>query len=111
MNIFDIIIVLIIIVFGFVGANRGVFKQLVTTIGFIIVVTLAFLLKNPLAEFLSLNLPFFKFNGSIANASSFNIIFYHLVSFIIIVIILEAILQTIIKVTGLFEKILKMTII
>ena len=110
MNIIDIAIILIILGFGVLGAKRGVFKQLVTTLGFIIVVVLAFYLKNPLAEFLSLHLPFFEFNNA-ANASSFNIMLYQAVAFIICVIILQGILNILIRVTGIFEKILKATII
>ncbi len=106
MNVIDIAVVFIILAFGIMGAQRGVFKQLVTTIGFIIVVVLAYYLKNPLAEFLSLNLPFFDFK-----ASSFNIMFYQAVAFLIVVAILLAILNILISVTGVVEKILKFTII
>ncbi len=106
MNVIDIATIFIILAFGVIGANRGVFKQLVTTIGFIIVVMLAYYLKNPLAEFLSLNLPFFGFK-----ASSFNIMFYQAVSFLIVVAILLAVLNVLISVTGIVEKILKFTII
>lgn len=111
MNIVDIIIIMTLICFGSIGAHRGVFKQLVTTVGFIITVILAFLFKNPLAEFLSLNLPFFKFGGIVANASSFNILLYHIVAFILIFIILEVILNILIRITGIIEKVLKITII
>lgn len=106
MNIIDIAIILIILGFGVLGAKRGVFKQLVTTLGFIIVVVLAFYLKNPLAEFLSLNLPFLGFS-----ASSFNIMFYQAVAFLIVVAILLAVLNVLIRITNVFEKILKFTII
>ena len=59
MNIVDVVIVLLILLCGVVGFKRGVFKQLVSTVGFVLVFILAFYLKNPVAEFLSLNLPFF----------------------------------------------------
>lgn len=110
-NIVDIISLLVIIMYGVVGAHRGVFKQLVTTVGFIIVVVLAFYLKNPIAEFLSLHLPFFKFGGSFANVTSLNIILYQLISFIIVIVILQAVLNVLIRITGVIEKILKFTII
>ena len=106
MNVIDIAVIFIVLAFGIMGAQRGVFKQLVTTVGFIIVVVLAYYLKNPLAEFLSLNLPFFDFK-----ASSFNIMFYQALAFIIVVAILLAILNILISVTGVIEKILKFTII
>ncbi len=111
MNIADIIILLIILLCGSVGAKRGVFKQLVSTIGFVLVFVLAFYLKNPIAEFLSLHLPFFKFGGVYAGVTSMNIILYQLLSFLIAVVILEAVLNILIRVTGVIEKILKFTII
>ena len=111
MNIIDIAVVLIILAFGLVGARRGFFKQVVTTVGFIIVVVLAFYLKNPLAELLSDICPFFKFGGKLSGATSLNIIMYNTIAFLIVVIILEAILNVLIKITGIIEKILKFTII
>ncbi len=111
MNIVDAIIILLILSFGAMGFKRGVLKQLVTTLGFVIVVVLAFYLKNPIAEFLSLNLPFFKFGGVFANVTSINIILYQLISFILVVTILEIVLGVLIKITGVIEKILKFTVI
>ena len=111
MYIVDAIIILLILACGVVGFKKGVIKQLVTTIGFILVVVLAFYLKNPVAEFLSLNLPFFSFGESVANAASLNIILYQLISFILVIIVLQAILSALIKFSGFIEKILKFTII
>lgn len=111
MNIVDAIILLLILACGVAGFKRGVLKQLVTTVGFIIVVILAFYLKNPVAEFLSLHLPFFTFGGSFANVPSVNIILYQLISFAIVIIVLQTILNAVIKVTGFIEKVLKFTII
>lgn len=106
MNVIDIAVIFIILAFGLIGAQRGVFKQLVTTVGFLLVVILSFYLKNPLAEFLSLNLPFFGFK-----ASSFNIMFYQAVAFLVVATILLVILNVLINITGIVEKILKFTII
>lgn len=111
MNIVDAVIILLILMCGVVGFKRGVFKQLVTTVGFVLVVVLAFYLKNPIAEFLSLHLPFFTFGGSFANVTSLNIILYQIISFILVVVVLEGILSILIKVTGVIETILKFTII
>lgn len=111
MNIVDAIIILIILACGAAGFKKGVLKQLVTTVGFVVVVVLAFYLKNPIAEFLSLHLPFFTFGGTFANVTSVNIILYQLISFILVIVVLETILQVLIKVTGVIEKILKFTII
>ena len=110
MNIADIAIILIILAFGVLGAKRGVIKELVTTVGFVLVIVIAFFLKNPLAEWMSLNLPFIKFHG-ILNQASFNILFYQVIAFLIVVVFLEVILQALIRVSGLIEKVLKFTII
>lgn len=111
MNIVDALIILIILASGLVGFKRGVLKQTVSTVGFIIVVILAFYLKNPIAEFLSLHLPFFKFGGNFVNVTSINIILYQIISFILVVLLLEIVLGILIRITGIIEKILKFTII
>lgn len=111
MNIVDAIIILLILACGVAGFKRGVLKQTVSTVGFIIVVILAFYLKNPIAEFLSLHLPFFTFGGSFANITSINIILYQLISFILVIMLLEVVLNILIKATGVIEKILKFTVI
>ncbi len=111
MNIVDAIIILLILACGVAGFKRGVLKQLVSTVGFVIIVILAFYLKNPIAEFLSLHLPFFNFGGSFANVTSLNIILYQIISFILVIFILEVILGVLIRITGVIETILKFTII
>ena len=111
MNIVDAIIVLLILACGVAGFKRGVLKQTVSTVGFIIVVILAFYLKNPIAEFLSLHLSFFSFGGNLANAASLNIILYQLISFILVILVLETVLGILIRITGVIEKILKFTVI
>lgn len=111
MNIVDAIIVLLILACGVAGFKRGVLKQTVSTVGFIIVVILAFYLKNPIAEFLSLHLPFFSFGGNLANTASLNIILYQLISFILVILVLETVLGILIRITGVIEKILKFTVI
>ena len=110
-NIVDVLIVLGILLYGIVGMKKGGIKQIVSTVGFIIVLILAFNLKNPLAEFLSLHLPFFKFGGIYEGVTALNILIYQLIAFLIIVALLETILNVIISISGILEKILKMTII
>lgn len=110
-NIIDVILFLFILSWGSVGFNRGVIKQGVKTLGTIIMFILAFYLKNPIAELLSLNLPFFKFGGIFLGATSINILFYQVIAFIIIVCLLEIILNALVKASGIIEKILKFTII
>ena len=63
MNIVDIIIIVSIVLGVLIGFVRGFFKETVIFIGTILVVVLAFVLKNPLSLILYKNLPFFKFKG------------------------------------------------
>ena len=106
MNLVDILIILVLIMFGIIGSERGIIKQLITTIGFLIVVILSFYLMKPLGEFLSLHLPFF-----FGKTSALNIIFYQALAFILIAVILFGILSFFISVSNIIEKILKMTIV
>lgn len=111
LNIVDVVVILIILMCGVVGFKRGVFKELVMTIGFLIVFVVSFKLKNPLAEWLSLHLPFFNFGNIFDSIGIINIIFYQVISFMIIFSLLMIIFKIILAVTSFFEKILKFTII
>lgn len=111
MNIVDALIILFIALMGVIGFKRGVVKQTVSTVGLIIILILAFQLKNPLAEFLSLHLPFFDFFGAFEGVTALNIILYQLISFLVIFALLEIVLKVLISITGVIEKIFKYTII
>ena len=111
MNIIDVVIVLLIALAGVVGLKRGFFKQVVMTIGTVLVFILAFYLKNPLADFFCSVLPFFDFFGSFQGIVVLNVILYQLLAFLIVIALLMAVLNIIVSITGLFEKVLKFTII
>ena len=109
-NIVDIIIVLVVALWGIYGFKRGFVKQGVMTIGTVLMFIIAFYLKNPVAEFLSLTLPFIKIPG-LLGIEALNILFYQIISFIIVVSILEIVLNLLIKLSGIIETLLKVTII
>jgi len=111
MNIVDIIIVIFILMSGIVGFKRGVFKQLVLCIGTILVFYLAYQFKNPVGEFLLLRLPMFDFPNLFKGVITLNILVYQLLAFMIVLAGLLIIFNIIISITGIFEKILKFTII
>ncbi len=111
MNIIDIVIILLILLSGVIGMKRGFFKEIVITIGWIIVFILSFKLKDPLADWLSINLPFFNFGGVFKDVTVINIILYQLIAFLIIYSIIMIIFSVIVSFTGLFEKLLNITII
>ena len=111
MNIVDVLIILIILCGAVVGFKRGVFKELVMTVGFLLVFIIAFYLKNPLAEWMSLYLPFFSFGGIVSGVTALNILLYQFIAFIIVFSILMILFNILLTVTGWIEKILKFTII
>ncbi len=112
MNIVDIIIVIYLIISGIIGAKRGIFKELVMCLGTILVFYIAYQLKNPVGEFLLLKVPlFFDFKSLFQGVVVLNILVYQLLSFVIILALLLIVYNLIVGITGLFEKLLKITII
>ena len=111
MNVIDIVTILMILCAGVIGFKRGVFKELVMTVGLLFVFIISFELKDPLANWMSLSLPFFNFGGIFEGAKSLNIILYQVIAFIIIFSLIMIIFRIILAITGLFEKLLKFTII
>ena len=111
MQIFDILIILIILSFGATGLKNGFFKQIVLTVGTIFVFILSYKFKDYIADFLSYHLPFFNFSGPFEGLTTINIILYQMVSFILVFLVLSSVLIVLLKVTGVFEKILKFTVV
>lgn len=111
MNTIDIIILIFILFYGVLGYKRGVFKQSIIIIGTILVILISYRFKNVIGDFLAVNLPFFKFNNILNGAISINIIFYQAVGFLLVSVILTVIFKIIVAITGVFEKILRFTII
>ena len=111
MTVVDYIIILALLFGGVAGAKNGFFKQSVVLIGTILCFMLAWIFKNPLADLLSFALPFWNFAGPFEGLTSLNIVLYQLLAFMLLLILITSVLAVVVKVTGLFEKILKMTII
>ena len=107
MGFVDILVIIVLILGGITGAKNGFFKQTVVLVGTIICFLLAWFLKNPIANFMSYNFPFFSFDG----LESLNIVFYQLTAFLVLLALFAAVLVVLTKITGVFEKILKFTII
>lgn len=110
-NTVDVIVLLVLLMGAAIGFKKGVFKSAVTFIGSILVIVLAFSLKNPVSKLLYSFLPFFNFAGDFEGLTVLNIVIYEAVAFLLVYVVLMAILQILIKVTGIFEKILNFTII
>ena len=110
MSLVDILILVVLVSFAVIGFTRGVIKSLVSFVGFIIVVVMAYLFKNLLGDILILNLPFINFDigsGSVV----MNIIMYQTIAFIIMLIIFGVIYRVVITISGIIEKILRITIV
>lgn len=111
MNIVDACIILLIALGAVIGFKRGLTKSLATSVGFVLVIVLSFIFKNPLSEYMYQNLPFFSFWGIFKGVTVLNILLYEVIAFLIILAILSIILKVVIFATSIFEKILNMTII
>jgi len=111
MNVVDISIIIILLFGAILGFKRGFTKAVVSALGFIVAVIVAFKLKGVISEILYLNAPFFKFGGIFKGVTVLNIALYELIGFFIILSIMLIILKLLMVFTGLFESFLKMTII
>lgn len=111
MNIVDLIIIILILFGAVIGFKRGFTKSLVSAVGLIAIVVIAFLLKNPVSIVLYEHLPFFQFGGVIKGVTVLNIALYELLAFIIVLAILGIVLKILMIATSIFERILTLTII
>lgn len=110
-TIVDAIIILFLLMGAIVGFKRGVIQSATMFVGIIIVIILSYYLKNPLSKLMYTYLPFFKFSGALQGVTVLNILIYEAIAFLIVFLILTALLNVLIKATGIVEKILKFTII
>ena len=76
MNIIDVIVILVIVSCMVAGFKRGFTRELVSAVGFFLVVALSYILKNPISVFLYEHLPFFNFAGIIKGVTALNIFLY-----------------------------------
>ena len=106
----DIIIILFLLLGAIVGFKNGAIKEGTKFIGFFVIVIISFALKDKLMVVLYENLPFFNFFGFIRGLDAINILFYQLLSFLIIFMALLFVLRVLLVITGLIEWLLKMTV-
>lgn len=110
-GIIDAIILLFILLGGVIGFKEGVIKKLTSVVGLVIVVVLAFTLKNKLSVYFYENLPFFDLWGVFKGIQILNVIFYEVVAFLVIASVLMLAYRIILGITGLIENVLKATVI
>ena len=107
--IIDIGILLLLLMGAIVGFKRGFIKQTVMFLGTILVIVLAYFLKNPVASLFYSIFPFIDFGNSYSVV--LNILMYEVIAFLLVAAILFGLLNVLIKFTNVFEKILNATII
>ena len=111
MNIVDFLIIMLIIVYIAKGFKNGALKEIATFAGSIVVLVIAYILKNPLSVYMYQNFPFIKFSGALAGISVLNIIVYELIAFLVVAGVLFMVYRLILMFTNVLETILKATII
>ena len=110
LSIVDALIVIFVLLGGIVGYKNGFIREGIHFIGIIIITVISFMLKDILMVFLYENLPFFGFFGIFKGIFAINILFYQLISFLIIFAALAFILKVIIVITGFIEYLVKLTV-
>ena len=111
MNIVDYLIIIFVLLFTIKGFKNGAIKEIITFGGFLLVIVVAYFLKNPVSIFLYEKLPFISFGGLFAGVSVLNIILYELLAFFIVAILLLIVYRILILATNFVDMILKATII
>lgn len=111
MNLLDIAIIFILVMFAIVGFKRGIIRELASVIGIIIVFILSYTLKGFLGDFLCTILPFFKFNGVIEGYTSINLLFYQIIAFIILFGLFLSIYEIILNISNVLQKLVNLTLV
>ena len=92
---------------GVTGLKQGLLKSGINLIGTILIYIIAFKMKDSIGLFLCKVCPFFKFNGYI----TLNILVYQLIAFVLIASILFSIFAIVLKLTGVVQKLVDLTVI
>ena len=111
MNVLDIGIILVLLIFAVVGFKQGVIRELFALVGIVLIFYLSFFLSGIAGDILCKTLPFIEFKGSIAGISAINLLLYQVLAFILIFGILLSLYEVILKVSKALQKIVNLTII
>ena len=111
MNYVDLVFLIIILMYGAIGFKRGFTREVVSCLGFTIVIWVSFFLKNPISAFFYQNFPFFPLSGYFKGLTTLNILIYEVFALLLVVSIGFVIFRLLLFGTKIFEKFLNMTII
>ena len=103
MNLVDIFFLLVILVCGLIGLKRGFFKELVLTVGYIVLLIVSYKLITPTTNLI---ISLVKVGNN-----PINLLVYQIIAFLIVFLILSVIFQLIIFLTNILEKLLNITIV
>jgi len=110
-GIVDAIIILVILLGGIIGFKEGALKKLTRIVGLVIILVISFILKNKLSVYFYENLPFLELWGAFKGIQVLNIVFYEMLSFLIIASVLTIVYKVLLGITGIIENVLKATVI
>ena len=111
MNILDIGIILILLMFMVVGWKSGGIKELISFVGIIIIFVISYNLKGAIGNILCTILPFIKFSGSLSGLTVINIFLYQALAFLLVFSILLGLYSILMGISKTIQKIVHMTII
>lgn len=111
MNFIDVIILIILAFGALLGWKHGFFSQLVSFVGVLLIIVLAYFLKGYVSQFFYQYLPFFEFGGVLKGVTVLNIALYETIAFLIMVSVLVVIFKVVLFATDVLETVLKLTII
>ena len=103
MNIFDIVIIILLVLGGIIGFKRGVIKEVIGLVCFILAFIVAYLLKDFVAGIIINNI------GGLNSVTS--IIVYKLVTFLVLFILVLILSRIILKLGNIVDKLVKATVI
>lgn len=111
MNVLDIGIILVLLMFFIVGIKQGIIRELLSLVGTILIFYLSFALSGVAGNILAICLPFIEFKGMLEGISSVNILLYHIIAFMIIFCVLLTFYELLIKFSKFLQKLVNMTIV
>ena len=104
MNLLDYVIIILIILSALVGYRKGILSSIISFVGTLIVIVLAFYLKNLISGLMYTYIPFFSFRGSFAGMSTLNILIFEAISYIVTIVLLSLIIGLITSITGVLNR-------
>lgn len=107
MNILDIAIMAILILFIAAGFKNGVIKETVSLVGIIIVFILAWSTREIFGNFMCLHLQFFSLDGY----TFLNVLLYQALGFLVSFVIILGIFSIVLGISATIQKIVNATII